>query len=299
MTLTQLRQFVALSKAGSFVKAASLLHITQPALSRSIKALEDELGQLLFDRVGKRIELTAFGRQTLQRANALLEDAALLKTSGKKLDASAAGRLRLGLGSGPGVMLTAPVLRHFAKHFPRVQVDITRANTESLSRMLREREVDALVADVRSLRPAPDLLVGDVHELPGAFMCRKGHPLLKLSNKRLSLEQVRQYPVASTPLSDEVARLLVERYGHEAHPQDMVRLSSDEISHLVDVALSTDTVLLAIRAAAPQLVELRLTPALNAKARFAMVTMANRAESMYLDAVRDVMREAFHTQETA
>ena len=60
--------------------------MTQPALSRSIKALEEELGQLLFDRIGKKIELTAFGRQTLQRANALLEDAALLKTSGKKLD---------------------------------------------------------------------------------------------------------------------------------------------------------------------------------------------------------------------
>jgi DNA-binding transcriptional LysR family regulator len=298
MTLAQLRQFVVLSKAGSFVKAAGLLHLTQPALSRSIKALEEEFGQLLFDRVGKRIELTAFGRQTLQRASTLLDDAALLKTSGKKADATSSGRLRLGLGSGPGVMLTAQVLRHFAQHFPCVQVDITRANTESLARMLREREVDALVVDVRSLRPAPDLLVGDVHELPGAFMCRKGHPLLKPSSKRLSLEQVRQYPVASTPLSDEVARLLVERYGHEAHPQDMVRLSSDEISHLVDVALSTDTVLLAIRAAAPQLVELRLTPALNAKARFAMVTMANRAESMYLPSIRTLMHEAFHAQET-
>jgi DNA-binding transcriptional LysR family regulator len=288
LTLTQLRQFVVLSKAGSFVKAAALLHITQPALSRSIKALEDELGQLLFDRVGKRIELTAYGRQTLQRATGLLDDAALLKGSGKKIDSASTGRLRLGLGSGPGVMLTTPVLRHFAREFPLMHVDVYRANTETLSRMLREREIDAMVVDVRSLRPSPDLAMHTIHEMPGAFLCRKSHPLLKL--KRVTFEDVMQYPVASTPLSDEVARLLVERYGHHAHPQDMVRLSSDELSHLVEVAFTSDTVLLAIRAAAPELAEIRLAPPLNASARFAMVTMANRAESMHLDVVRELVR---------
>jgi DNA-binding transcriptional LysR family regulator len=289
MTLTQLRQFMLLSKAGSFVKAATLLHITQPALSRSIRALEDELGQLLFDRVGKRIELTPFGQQALRRASAILEDAEVLKFSGAKPGTASTGRLRLGLGSGPGVMLTVPVLRHFAQHFPRAQVDIFRANTDSLARMLREREIDAMVVDVRSLRPAPDLRLDAIHEMQGAFMCRKGHPLLRL--RRISFEQLCQYPVASTPLSDEVARLLVERYGQQAHPQQMVRLSSDEISHLVEVAQHSDTVLLAIRAAAPQLAELRLTPALNGKARFAMVTMANRAESMYLNVVRELMQQ--------
>jgi DNA-binding transcriptional LysR family regulator len=186
-------------------------------------------------------------------------------------------------------MLTAPVLGHFALRHPTVQVDIFRANTESLARMLREREIDAMVVDVRSLRPSPDLHLGDIHEMAGAFMCRKGHPLLKLS--RVSFEQMFAYPIASTPLSDEVARLLVERYGPAAHPQEMVRLSSDEISHLVEVAATSDTVLLAIREAATQLVELRISPALNAKARFAMVTLANRAESMYLDTVRSLMAQ--------
>jgi DNA-binding transcriptional LysR family regulator len=289
LTLTQLRQFCVLSRIGSYVKAATQLHITQPALSRSIKALEDELGQLLFDRVGKRIELTAFGRQTLLRASALIDDAAQLKSSGHQPDAESAGRLRLGLGSGPGVMLTAAVLGHFVQHHPKVQVDIFRANTESLARMLREREIDAMVVDVRSLRPAPDLHLGTIHEMAGAFMCRKEHPLLRLS--RVSFEQMSAYPIASTPLSDEVARLLVERYGSAAHPQEMVRLSSDEISHLVEVTATSDTVLLAIREAAPQLAELRISPALSAKARFAVVTLAHRAESMYLDTVRNLMAQ--------
>lgn len=54
MTLTQIRHFIGLAQAGSFVKASGQLFLTQPALSRSIKSLEDELGQLLFDRTGKK-----------------------------------------------------------------------------------------------------------------------------------------------------------------------------------------------------------------------------------------------------
>ena len=55
MTLIQLKHFLALVQAGSFVKASGQLFMTQPALSRSIKSLEDDLGHLLFDRVGKKL----------------------------------------------------------------------------------------------------------------------------------------------------------------------------------------------------------------------------------------------------
>jgi DNA-binding transcriptional LysR family regulator len=289
LTLTQLHQFVTLSRIGSFIKASAALHITQPALSRSVKSLEDEFGQLLFDRIGKRIELTAFGRQTLEHALALLEDANRLRTSGAAISATSSGRLRVGLSSGPGVMLTHPVLQHFAHHFPNVHVDIYRANTLSLARMLREREVDAIVVDVRSLNPSPDFQIGKVYEMHAGFMCRSKHPLLR--HARVSLEQISQYPVASNPLSDEVARLLVQRYGQAAHPHTLVKLSSDEISHLAQVCADSNTVLLAIRAAAPQLHELRLSPAFNIKAHFAMVTIVKRAESTYLPILRDIVQE--------
>ena len=70
MTLVQLRHLISLAESGSFSKSAQALHLTQPALSRSIRALEDELGMPLFDRVGRRNELTAFGREVLDRARA-------------------------------------------------------------------------------------------------------------------------------------------------------------------------------------------------------------------------------------
>ncbi len=291
MTLTQIRHFIGLAQAGSFVKASGQLFLTQPALSRSIKSLEDELGQLLFDRTGKKIELTPFGHRTLQRCQALVEEVEALKSSGKVLGATDSGDVRLGLSSGPGAMLTAPVMMHFAKHFPKFHVQIVRANTGALTHMLRERAVDALVIDLRSMRPAADLQVTEIGEMKGAFMCRKNHPLTRLS--KVTFEQLRQYPVASTPLSDELARVLIERYGEKAHPDVLVKYSSDEISHLIHVVERTDTLLLAIRACAPELVEVKLAPSLNDHARFGLVTLANKTEALYLPEVRRLMRHIF------
>ena len=289
ITLVQLRHFSVLAQAGSFVRASQLLHLTQPALSRSIRALEDHLGRPLFDRVGRRIELTAFGRDTLPRARQLLEDAEQLATSGKTPGAQARGHFRLGLSSGPGVMLTAPVMSHFGSRYPLLHVDIVRANTHALSQMLRERSLDAMVVDARSLRPAPDLDIEPPFEMRGAFLCRPGHPLADV--QRVPITRLLQYPVASTPLSDELARLLVSRYGARAHPEAMVRLTSDEISHLIEVALRSDTVLLAIRASAPTLHELVVSPPLDANARFALVTFAERAQSAFLPELRQLMAQ--------
>jgi DNA-binding transcriptional LysR family regulator len=56
MTFLQIRHFIVLAQLGSFAKASKALFITQPALSRSIKSLEDELGKILFDRIGRKIE---------------------------------------------------------------------------------------------------------------------------------------------------------------------------------------------------------------------------------------------------
>ena len=68
MTLVQLRHLISLAETGSFSRSATALFLTQPALSRSIRALEDEMGQPLFDRIGRRNELTPFGLEVLERA---------------------------------------------------------------------------------------------------------------------------------------------------------------------------------------------------------------------------------------
>jgi hypothetical protein len=124
--------------------------------------------------------------------------------------------------------------------------------------------------------------------MAGAFMVRRGHPLLR-EKRGVPFKALLDYPIASTPLSDEVARILVERYGPQANPALCVTLRCEEVSSLVDTALKTDAVVLAIRGAAPQLHELRLQPLLGASARFGLVTLARRTEHPGVAIVRELM----------
>lgn len=291
MTLVQLRHFVALAETGSFSSAAGKVFLTQPALSRSIQSLEDEWGSVLFDRLGRRVVLTPFGRAALPRAQQLLEDAEELERTGEHLRDATRGTLRVGMGSGAGAMLMTPLLLEMALHHPRMQVEVARGRTELLTQALREHQLDALVVDARSLKPDLDLKAAFVHEMPGAFMVRPGHPLLDspLPGSALPFSALLPYPIASTPLSDEVARVMVARYGPEANPATCVTLRCEEISSLIEVALRTDAVLLAVRGAAPQLRELSLDPPLSATARFGLVTLARRTEHPGVAIVRALM----------
>lgn len=289
MTLVQLRHLIALAQQGSFSRAAGAVFLTQPALSRSIRALEEEIGAPLFDRVGRRVEPTPLGRETLERARQLVFDADEIKASGSRIRAGESGKLRIGMGSGPGAMLMTPLLLQTARERPALSVVVSRSPTAALVEALRARTLDALVVDLRSLRPAPDLCADSVHEMRGAFMVRRGHPLARRRGA-VRFEALVRYPVASIPLSDEVARLLVERYGGAAHPDQCVTLRCEEVASLVEVTRSSDAVLLAIRAAAPELVELRLDPTFDIVARFGLVTLARRTEAPSLAIVRRLMQ---------
>ena len=286
MTLVQLKHFVVLAELGSYVQASAALYLTQPALTRSIQALEDELGGPLFDRIGRRIGLTPFGHEVLSRARRLVADAESLKQTGKGLHAGLVGSLRIGLSSGPGALLSTPLMQHMAQHHPRLHLQISRGNTSVLIDELREQHLDALVVDARSVRPSADLAVSQVFELAAGFLVRPDHPLMQ-RGQPVGIEDALAYPVASTPLSDEVARILISRYGPQANPDDMVTLRSDETLSLVEVARGSDAIVLTINAAAPGLVQLPMSPPLAATARFGLVTLAQRQPAPALRILRE------------
>ena len=290
MTLVQLRHLASLAQTGSFSRSAAALLVTQPALSRSIRALEDELGQRLFDRIGRHSEVTPFGREVVERARELVQAADDLRDSARRAGGGHEGVLRIGLGSGPGALLMTPLLMTAAQQSPGLRLEIARGGTDRLVQALRERSLDALVVDARSLRPAPDLSTRCLQDMRGAFLVRRGHPLAR-RRAAPGFDDLLRYPIAATPLSDEVARVMVEQYGPQAHPDRCITLRCEEIPSLVDVTRRTDAVLLAIRAAAPDLVELKVQPALTAMARFGLVTLARRTEPPGLSVVRDLMAQ--------
>ena len=286
MTLVQLRHFVVLAETGSFVQASRAVFLTQPALTRSIQSLEEELGGKLFDRLGRRIALTPFGHEVLERARRLVADAEALKQTGKGLHAGLIGTLRVGLSSGPGALLSTRLMLYMAEHHPRLQLEISRGNTGVLVAALRDQRLDAAVVDIRSVLPAADLQIAHTFELAAGFLVRPDHPLMQ-QGRPVTIDEVLAFPVASTPLSDEVARMLISRYGPKANPDDMVTLRNDETLNIVEVARRSHAIVLTANAAAEGLVPLNMTPAFNSTARFGLVTLARRQEAPALRILRE------------
>ena len=96
--LTPIQHALALAQTRNFARAAEVVHITQPALSRSIAALERELGVRLFDRLTTGVELTAFGKLLIERGTQLIGDVALIKREIDLLGGLRTGALAVGAG---------------------------------------------------------------------------------------------------------------------------------------------------------------------------------------------------------
>jgi DNA-binding transcriptional LysR family regulator len=287
MTLVQLRHLLALAETGSFSRAAERVHVTQSALSRSIQSLEEELGAALVDRVGRRADPTPVGREALDQARRLVLDAQDLQERARAVARGRLGTLRVGMGSGPAALLMGPLLLEVATTRPQWRVEVARGATELLVQRLRERTLDALVVDLRSLVPADDLQVELARELRGAFMVRRGHPLAR--RRRVRFPELQHYPLAGIPLSGEVSRALVDLYGAAAHPAQAMSVRGEDVASLVEVAQRSDAVLLSIRAAGSGLVEVPMDPPMTVSARLGLVTLARRTAPPTLSVVRELI----------
>jgi DNA-binding transcriptional LysR family regulator len=295
MNIRHLEHLLAIAETGSFSRAAERAFITQSALSRSIRALEATLGGPVVDRIGKRNELTALGHDVVERARRIVLDAEELQRSAALFAGGGGGTIRVGLGSGPGAMLMTPLLHHVATRRPGVRVEVSRGSTELQLGQLRSRALEALVMDARRISPAPDLRIEPLGEMRTGFVARADHPLA--ARRRVTFEDVLAWPVATTPLSGEVARLLVEQYGPRADPATMATLRCEDIGALIDTVSRSQAVYLGIVAAAREaiargrLAELHLAPRIQASARFAYVTLAGRTEAPVMRTFREFVAQ--------
>lgn len=290
MNLQQLHHFVALAETLSFSRASEAANVTQSALSRSIQLLEQELGLPLVDRVGKSNELTPFGTHVLARARHIVLEAAELKRAAAVMAEGAAGMLSLGLGSAPSAFFAAPLMTHMLREHPRVQLRLLGGAPELQLAQLRARQIDGLLITYRALPPGDDLQIEVLPALRSGFVCRAGHPLCALD--KLRFKDLRAYPLVCTQVSDDTARTLIERYGEQAHTQQWIQASSEDVGALLRTVAATDAVFLGVVAAAREpiaagaLSELRLSPDAQLSAQFAFVTLKGRTESAGLQLAR-------------
>jgi DNA-binding transcriptional LysR family regulator len=185
MEFHQLRYFVAAAEAMSMSRAAERVHVSQPALSRQIALLEDELGVLLFDRVRKRIQLTGAGRFFLTKARQLLCDAELSAQQVREQFGGARRTLRLGF-IGPFLDdLVAPAVREFLQRHANSKVSLFDLPPSAQLDRLRKDELDAAILGNLDDDASERFTVKRLSRHRMAVVLPDGHPLAM--NKSINL----------------------------------------------------------------------------------------------------------------
>jgi DNA-binding transcriptional LysR family regulator len=203
--LKHLRQIVAIAETGHFAKAATLLSISQPALSRSLQSLERRLGTRLFDRGQGGVVPTPTGRALLNHARALLKQAAEAEREIGLLVGRAAGHLRIGAGPYPAALSIGSAVAELVGRYPGLSVEVQVGDWDVLTPMVLDGQIDVAVAEIDPSEQDRRLFVERLPSHPGGYFCRAGHPLSR--GRGLTFQDIRQFPLAMTVLPERLRHI--------------------------------------------------------------------------------------------
>ena len=209
MELWQLEVFTAVSEERSFSRAGHKLGRTQPAISSAIKLLENELGEPLFDRLGKSVRLTAAGELLTEYAKRLLrlrEEAVLAFGELRGLNR---GTLRLGANETTCLYLLPEVLAAFKKAYPQVQVDIHRAITRSITERVVEGTLDFGIVTLPIKNSRLEAIT--IHRDEMALIVGPGHSLS--SRRSVRMADLEDEPFILHKIGTTTRERLVKHFG--------------------------------------------------------------------------------------
>lgn len=153
ITVRQLRYVDAIARLGHFGRAAEQCAVTQPALSLQIKALEDDLGIVLFERLPRGVRTTAEGAEIARRAARILSEVRDIENYAHRSREPLSGSLSLGVIPTVAPYLLPPMLPDLRKRFPRLELRIRESRTEHLLAALVEGTLDVLLLALPIERP--------------------------------------------------------------------------------------------------------------------------------------------------
>ncbi|MGH8051688.1 MAG: LysR family transcriptional regulator [Arenimonas sp.] len=239
MNLQRLRHLIALAEECHFARAAERVHLSQPAFSRSIQAIEREVGMQLFDRQSGDVHPTPAGNFLIARAHRLLFDSRCLQRDIDLFRDSQLGDTAFGVGPFPAATFMPEVVAQLRRLYPGVCLRLEVSNWSLLLDRLRTEDIEFFLADARSLPDDPTLEIKLLGRQNGGFYVRKGHPL---AGKRCSLNELRTYGIAATRLPPAIKTAIAKQLKLPPGQELDLALECDDVSLLKSVAMSTDTV---------------------------------------------------------
>jgi DNA-binding transcriptional LysR family regulator len=179
MDIASLQAFVSVAEHASFSVAAEHLYLTQPAVSKRVATLEQELRSRLFDRIGRQVSLTEAGRALLPRARKILLETEDARRALSRLSGEVAGQLSMATSHHIGLHRLPPYLKQFTSEYPDVELDMHFMDSETACQLVEHGDLELAVVTL-PLQAAGNLTTRLIWPDPLSFVVAKDHPLASM-----------------------------------------------------------------------------------------------------------------------
>ncbi len=225
MELRQLRHFVAVVDCANLSRAAERVAISQPALTRSIKNLEDLLGVRLVDRKPRGVTPTEAGLALYRHAQIVLNAAHRLTREVRELEAGAAGTVHIGVSAMFATQFTAGVARALAQAHPRLALVIDDGFWEDLLRRMQDGRLDLVFSHFPQTSLGGDLVLEPLLTVRSVIVAGRGHPLANRRSLEVADLIAHRWVIAGPPHSQDAFEKYFAGEGLPA-PRDVYRTNS-------------------------------------------------------------------------
>lgn len=233
MELKQLESFVRVAELGSFTKAASVLGMPQPLLSRHVRQLEVELHQNLLLRNGRGVSLTEAGSRMLEHGRGILHQVALAKEELASVRGALAGKVSIGLPPSLSKLVTVPLTLAFRKALPQAQLSLGEGFSVLMVESLRAGRLDMAV--LYNPPPAPDLEMTLLHEDALILIAGKKNALGRTPLKpSMNLAALAELPLI-VPSRPNAFRLLIETEMVRINCKPNITLEIDGLNAILEL----------------------------------------------------------------
>jgi DNA-binding transcriptional LysR family regulator len=177
LKMSELRVFVAVLEHRSFRKAAAVVHLSQPAVTKAIAGLEETLGVKLFDRHANGVEPTVHGLSFAPRAAAIFDELRRAAQELAMVSSGATGTLRVGTVPMPAIPFLPIAIQRLVAMHPRAFVAVVEARESELLDRLRTRDIDLAILRLSLVDPAEDMRAETLFEEALCVVACRDHPL--------------------------------------------------------------------------------------------------------------------------
>lgn len=238
LNLNQLRYFLSIAKTGSVTRSAEELNLTQPALTRGIRNLEDELGVELFKRLPRAMLLTRFGDAFCRHAQSIFVQLENAQSELRHLSKRTEDEIIIGAGPTWLMGRLSHILTDVISRFPSIGISVKNGFDQHLREMLRSGEVDLVLTEVSSDPDNSDLVQEALISAKYAIVCGEKHPLAR--KRKVKLAQLLNFPWALPDFAFSAQERLAGLFGAQGIPAPSPLIRSTSLDFILRMLETSD-----------------------------------------------------------